>query len=214
VRQWHGTCHRLPPMRSHCRRHTLQPGQPRQGQRPLAAAPQHAPVRGCMWCLCKRGMQDWRGVAYVAAGEGCYRVLQGVTGQWLLMCLTSVGFFASKEETGACACVCVYENGCRQHAVGATVCSNAAAKNMHVCSLTVWCLTHAPDTLKLRSVRPSAAGTASATTDIWFVVSVPVLSLQMTVVQPNVSTDGSLLHRNARHGVNGECRRHTGQRGR
>lgn len=31
-------------------------------------------------------------------------------------------------------------------------------------------------------------------TDIWLVVSVPVLSEQMTVVQPSVSTDGSFLH--------------------
>lgn len=33
----------------------------------------------------------------------------------------------------------------------------------------------------------------SCTTDIWFVVSVPVLSLQMTVVHPRVSTEGSFL---------------------
>jgi hypothetical protein len=33
----------------------------------------------------------------------------------------------------------------------------------------------------------------SCTTDIWLVVSVPVLSEQMTVVQPSVSTDGSFL---------------------
>jgi hypothetical protein len=33
----------------------------------------------------------------------------------------------------------------------------------------------------------------SCTTDIWLVVSVPVLSLQMTVVHPSVSTDGSFL---------------------
>ena len=32
-------------------------------------------------------------------------------------------------------------------------------------------------------------------TDIWLVVRVPVLSEQMTVVQPSVSTDGSFLHR-------------------
>lgn len=31
-------------------------------------------------------------------------------------------------------------------------------------------------------------------TDIWLVVRVPVLSEQMTVVQPSVSTDGSFLH--------------------
>ena len=30
-------------------------------------------------------------------------------------------------------------------------------------------------------------------TDIWLVVNVPVLSEQMTVVQPSVSTDGSFL---------------------
>jgi len=35
---------------------------------------------------------------------------------------------------------------------------------------------------------------SSCMTDIWFVVSVPVLSEQMTVVQPRVSTDGSFLH--------------------
>ena len=34
----------------------------------------------------------------------------------------------------------------------------------------------------------------SLTHDIWLVVSVPVLSEQMTVVQPRVSTDGSFLH--------------------
>ena len=32
-------------------------------------------------------------------------------------------------------------------------------------------------------------------TDIWLVVRVPVLSEQMTVVQPSVSTDGSFLYR-------------------
>jgi hypothetical protein len=34
----------------------------------------------------------------------------------------------------------------------------------------------------------------SCTTDIWLVVRVPVLSLQMTVVHPSVSTDGSFLN--------------------
>lgn len=34
--------------------------------------------------------------------------------------------------------------------------------------------------------------TASLATLIWFVVSVPVLSEQMTVVQPRVSTEGRL----------------------
>lgn len=33
----------------------------------------------------------------------------------------------------------------------------------------------------------------SWTQDIWFVVRVPVLSEQMTVVQPKVSTEGSFL---------------------
>lgn len=33
----------------------------------------------------------------------------------------------------------------------------------------------------------------SLTHDIWFVVRVPVLSEQITVVQPRVSTDGSFL---------------------
>ena len=37
----------------------------------------------------------------------------------------------------------------------------------------------------------------SLTQDIWLVVSVPVLSEQMTVVQPRVSTDGSFLHSQA-----------------
>jgi len=40
------------------------------------------------------------------------------------------------------------------------------------------------------SRRPSAAKQASRTTLIWLVVRVPVLSEQMTVVQPRVSTDG------------------------
>ena len=35
--------------------------------------------------------------------------------------------------------------------------------------------------------------------DIWLVVSVPVLSEQMTVVQPSVSTDGSFLHGSKLH---------------
>ncbi len=34
----------------------------------------------------------------------------------------------------------------------------------------------------------------SLTQDIWFVVRVPVLSEQMTVVQPRVSTEGSFLN--------------------
>ena len=44
------------------------------------------------------------------------------------------------------------------------------------------------------SRRPAAgdASRASRTTAIWLVVSVPVLSLQMTVVQPSVSTEGRL----------------------
>ena len=37
----------------------------------------------------------------------------------------------------------------------------------------------------------SFANRTNATTVIWFVVSVPVLSEQMTVVQPSVSTEGS-----------------------
>lgn len=36
----------------------------------------------------------------------------------------------------------------------------------------------------------------SLRTDIWLVVRVPVLSEQMTVVQPRVSTEGSFLHTN------------------
>ena len=36
-------------------------------------------------------------------------------------------------------------------------------------------------------------GTLTLHTDIWLVVSVPVLSLQITLVQPRVSTDGKLL---------------------
>ena len=36
------------------------------------------------------------------------------------------------------------------------------------------------------------ASTARRATLIWFVVSVPVLSLQMTVVHPSVSTEGRL----------------------
>ena len=39
----------------------------------------------------------------------------------------------------------------------------------------------------------------SCMTDIWLVVRVPVLSEQMTVVQPSVSTDGSFLHTAALH---------------
>ena len=35
---------------------------------------------------------------------------------------------------------------------------------------------------------------SSCMTDIWLVVRVPVLSEQMTVVQPSVSTEGSFLH--------------------
>lgn len=43
----------------------------------------------------------------------------------------------------------------------------------------------------------TVSGAPSAQTrraDIWLVVRVPVLSEQMTVVQPSVSTDGSFLH--------------------
>jgi hypothetical protein len=38
----------------------------------------------------------------------------------------------------------------------------------------------------------------SCTTDIWLVVSVPVLSLQITVVHPRVSTEGSFLQHDSR----------------
>jgi hypothetical protein len=40
---------------------------------------------------------------------------------------------------------------------------------------------------------PSSDSIDSCTTLIWLVVSVPVLSLQITVVQPSVSTEGSFL---------------------
>jgi hypothetical protein len=40
---------------------------------------------------------------------------------------------------------------------------------------------------------PSADSIDSCTTLIWLVVRVPVLSLQITVVQPSVSTEGSFL---------------------
>lgn len=45
-----------------------------------------------------------------------------------------------------------------------------------------------------RSQSPPAGecSTATRATLIWLVVSVPVLSLQMTVVQPSVSTEGRL----------------------
>mmetsp|Transcript_3790 Transcript_3790/g.11235 ORF Transcript_3790/g.11235 Transcript_3790/m.11235 type:complete len:456 (-) Transcript_3790:1056-2423(-) len=46
-----------------------------------------------------------------------------------------------------------------------------------------------PETASSR--KPSAAGSRSAVAVIWFVVSVPVLSEQMTDVQPSVSTEGS-----------------------
>lgn len=51
-----------------------------------------------------------------------------------------------------------------------------------------------PVKLRWRSVPLAPSATvASWTTLIWLVVSVPVLSEQMTVVQPSVSTDGSFL---------------------
>ena len=48
-----------------------------------------------------------------------------------------------------------------------------------------------PSTLCSASFDADLSGYAIATTTIWFVVSVPVLSEQITVVQPRVSTDGS-----------------------
>mmetsp|Transcript_13157 Transcript_13157/g.43355 ORF Transcript_13157/g.43355 Transcript_13157/m.43355 type:complete len:285 (+) Transcript_13157:1632-2486(+) len=49
-----------------------------------------------------------------------------------------------------------------------------------------------PSTSKLRTTSTRAPGVTRRMALIWFVVSVPVLSLQMTVVQPSVSTLGSL----------------------
>ena len=48
-----------------------------------------------------------------------------------------------------------------------------------------------PETV-LAAAPPWCWRQATATTVIWLVVSVPVLSEQMTVVQPRVSTEGSL----------------------
>mmetsp|Transcript_7213 Transcript_7213/g.18451 ORF Transcript_7213/g.18451 Transcript_7213/m.18451 type:complete len:213 (-) Transcript_7213:1092-1730(-) len=57
-------------------------------------------------------------------------------------------------------------------------------RGSYVCPLTAW---------RSRSWPPEDAPTAtSSTTDIWLDVSVPVLSEQITEVQPSVSTDGSL----------------------
>ena len=39
-------------------------------------------------------------------------------------------------------------------------------------------------------VRVGSRSVATSSADIWFVVSVPVLSEQITVVQPRVSTEG------------------------
>ena len=46
---------------------------------------------------------------------------------------------------------------------------------------------------------PGECSTATRATLIWLVVSVPVLSLQMTVVQPRVSTEGRLRAPNHHH---------------
>lgn len=53
---------------------------------------------------------------------------------------------------------------------------------------------HSISPVTLNSCRQPLADwmTASRATLIWLVVSVPVLSEQITVVQPNVSTDGRL----------------------
>ena len=50
----------------------------------------------------------------------------------------------------------------------------------------------APVTEKSRSPRAGLCSSARRVAAIWLVVSVPVLSEQMTVVQPRVSTDGRL----------------------
>mmetsp|Transcript_49599 Transcript_49599/g.97718 ORF Transcript_49599/g.97718 Transcript_49599/m.97718 type:complete len:210 (-) Transcript_49599:1228-1857(-) len=49
-----------------------------------------------------------------------------------------------------------------------------------------------PSTEKPVRLLVSVSGTNIFTHDIWFVVSVPVLSVQITVVHPKVSTEGSL----------------------
>ena len=58
---------------------------------------------------------------------------------------------------------------------------------MHAC-------THIPTPVMLYSVRlpEEPWRTAMRAADIWLVVRVPVLSEQITVVQPRVSTDGRL----------------------
>lgn len=52
-----------------------------------------------------------------------------------------------------------------------------------------------PSTVSSRRSPALPPNATSATADIWLVVRVPVLSEQMTVVQPSVSTEGSCLRR-------------------
>jgi hypothetical protein len=53
----------------------------------------------------------------------------------------------------------------------------------------------------VNSAKPSFADcmTATLATDIWLVVRVPVLSEQITVVQPKVSTEGKLPQHTTSH---------------